>query len=171
MPNLPRIACDTCFFITMFNREPGFELCRAVVEDARQGRIEIIVSCCCVAECVRPGPGLPIFADGSDPVEAFFENEYFKKVNVDWFVALRARQLQELTASADPKARALRPYDAVHLATAMLAPAEMFFTYDKALLKFDGHQSLAGLKVCCPSRPWEPQLVLEEDGSGARSQP
>jgi predicted nucleic acid-binding protein len=121
MATSPRRVCwDACAWIALIQEEKIVEggvdrvtRCRTVIEEAKKGKTEIAISGLCLAEVSKNKDD----AD-KDPakIAAFFEHDYILVVSVDRSVGEKAR---ELMMAGIPK---LRPQDACHLATALLAP-------------------------------------------------
>ncbi len=152
-----RIYCDSCFFIAIFNNEAErCGICKQVLADAQARRIHIVTSALTLAECVRPTCDMkdkPLKGD-DDPIPQYFDHDYIEMVSVDYLIGYQARQLQlgiEL---------ALKPYDAIHLATATTEDVDMMFTYDDKLIRLHQHKALGNLTVCKPCRPWDSQLSM-----------
>jgi len=153
MANSPRRVCwDARVWIALIQDEriieDGLERstrCKTVLEEAKKGKIEVVISALCLAEvCKNKG-----VAD-TDPqkIAAFFEHEYILVVSLDTTIGNRAR---ELMMSGIP---GLRPQDACHIATALIAPdVTEFHTFDTDLLKLSGQLAKSDgskLKVCYP---------------------
>ena len=81
----------------------------------------------------------------------FFQHEFIKIVAVDWFVATKARRL----IFDYP---ALRPMDAIHLATAIKGKVFEMHTYDGDLLAISEKVGVPPLAIRQPSIP-EPPLI------------
>jgi predicted nucleic acid-binding protein len=152
-----RIYCDSCFFIAIFNNElDRCGTCKQIIADAQSGRIQIVTSALTLAECVRPAcDTTPNLKQGEDDlIPEFFDYDFIEMVNVDYLIAYHARKLQ----IGIPKA--IKPYDAIHLATATTEGVDMMFTYDDKLIRLHQHDELNNLTVCFPCRPWDSQLSM-----------
>lgn len=131
----PRIYWDACTWIAFINKEmpsdgntitrPRFEMCRDTLKKAEGGQIEIVTSAFTIAEvCKRqPDPAQPAIN-----LAAFFDQKYILLVPVDKQIALRAQNLQLAGVGK------LKPPDAIHLASALVANVPIFHTFDKPLL-------------------------------------
>src|SRR4028119_2032066 len=141
----PRICLESSVFSALFGRtEERWKICRSILQDAQEKRIECCVSALVLVEC----PTLPaspdrmagtslVSSDASpnaaqdDLVAEFFESEFITRCNVDPFVGELARRLRrELSATA-----ALAPGQWLWLATAQLQECSYLMTYESKLLK------------------------------------
>lgn len=153
----PRYAWDSCTWIAMIIQEQattkdgGAEdrarLCNHVIGLAAAKQAEIATSGLCLAEVCKHDEVKQV--DG-DTLTDFFRNEYILVVAVDRHVGTLARELMQAGHSG------LKPPDAVHLATAIVADVQEFHTFDDKLLKLDGKLAKLGggtLKICKPFGP------------------
>lgn len=134
-----RVAWDACTWIATIIQEKtplkggGVEnraiLCNHVIDLATRKQVEIARSGLSLAEVCRDDQ---VKREGGDVLADFFRNEYILIVPVDRYVGTLARELMQVGHPG------LRPPDAVHLATAVIADAAEFHTFDSALLKLDG---------------------------------
>ena len=89
---------------------------------------------------------------GKDPtLHDFFQHEFIIIVSVDWFTATRARRLIY-------DYPALKPMDAIHLATAVKAKVFEMHTYDNSLLGISEKVGVPPLAIRQPSVPNPPLL-------------
>lgn len=163
MPDPARIYWDAAAWIAYIQKEmpgpdsafsePRYEMCRAVLEQAEAGAVEIVTSAYTLAEVCKkakdptsPGTNLP----------AFFNQRYILLTNVDKEVGLRAQNLQLAGVGK------LSPQDAVHLASALVANVPVFHTFDAGLLKLDKILTLSNGNQMRIVRPTEenPQVGL-----------
>jgi predicted nucleic acid-binding protein len=155
--NKPKVCLDSTVFTALFRREvekseERWKVCRDLLIDAREGRIEAIVSALVLVEC-EGTPALPPneVAGGVDPVTEFFESEFLTRANVDPFVGETARrlrtQMEQITA--------LPPNQWLWLATALLIDADYLMTYDRKLARLNGQGALGKLQILAPERPWD----------------
>jgi predicted nucleic acid-binding protein len=107
---------------------PRFEMCRDTLKRAESGDIEIVTSAFTLAEvCKRqPDPASPAIN-----LAAFFDQKYILLMPVDKQIGLQAQHLQLSGIGG------LKPPDAIHLASAMVANVPVFHTFDKKLLDLD----------------------------------
>jgi predicted nucleic acid-binding protein len=134
-----RIAWDACTWIATIIQEKALlpngavedraALCNHTIELATKGSVEIATSGLSLAEVCKD---LQVKGTDGDVLADFFRNEFILVVPVDRAVGTLARQLIQAGHAK------LRPPDAVHLATAIIADASEFHTFDGGLLKLDG---------------------------------
>jgi predicted nucleic acid-binding protein len=112
---------------------------------AEKGNFEIVVSGLCLVEvCKHP----KIKGASGDAIAAYFEHDYILLVPVDKTVGTHARNLMMAGHAG------LKPQDAVHIATALVANVDELHTFDDRMLSLDGRLTkLDGtpLKICKPS--------------------
>lgn len=114
-------------------KEPRFEMCRRVLEQAQSREIEIVTSAFTLSEVCKNksdpfGPGINL--------PAFFEQPYILLVSVDKQIGMKAQQLQLAGVSG------LKPADATHIASALVWDIPIFHTFDGKLLDLDKSLSL-----------------------------
>jgi predicted nucleic acid-binding protein len=162
-----RIAWDSCAWIAHIQQEKIRDgsgkivedrgaLCRPVLQAAETGALEIVVSAISLAEviCRNRAAGID-----DQKVRDYFDNDYILLVAADKQVGDCARQLM---LAGHPR---LKPADAIHLATAIVAGAEELHTFDDILLALSGKISrLDGvpLTIRKPTVPAPPAPLLEE---------
>ena len=122
-----RVAWDACTWIATIIQEQapikggGTEdraaLCNHVINLATQKQVEIATSGLSLAEVCKDDQ---VRQEDGDVLADFFRNDYILIVPVDRYVGTLARQLMQGGYSG------LRPPDAVHLATALIADAAEF---------------------------------------------
>lgn len=170
----PRLYWDACAWIAYINKEMPedgnnitsrrFEMCQETLRRAELGEVEIVTSAFTLAEvCKRqPDPASPAIN-----LAAFFDQRYILLIPVDKQVALRAQNLQ-LAGIAGVK-----PPDAIHLASALVANVPVFHTFDKKLLGLSNRLDLADGNTLSIVRPTEevpmPELLkaMQPDDSEA----
>lgn len=152
-----RVVWDACTWIATIIQEKvptkggGVEdrgrLCNHVIELATRKAIEIATSGLSLAEVCKDDA---VKGEDGDVLSDFFRNDYILIVPVDRYVGTLARQLMQ---GGHP---GLKPPDAVHLATAVVAEASEFHTFDRALLKLDQKIRMNSgglLTICKPPTP------------------
>ena len=156
----PELVCwDSCTWISLISKEKTYtesgavecdreRLCKNVILQAEKGTLQIAVSAHCLAEVVVDG------------LDAYLDNEWFIVVNVDKQVGIIARDLMK--KGFVPK---LKPMDAVHVATALVANTKALHTFDKKLLNLDNKIDMPSgskLRICHPSLPGkEPPMLTQ----------
>jgi predicted nucleic acid-binding protein len=152
----PRVYWDACAWIAYINKEmptsesgikhPRYEMCRHALIRAEKGEIEIVTSAFTLAEvCKRnPAPNAPAIN-----LAAFFDQKYILLVPIDKQIGLRAQHLQLAGVGG------LKPQDAVHLASALVANVPVFHTFDEKLIKLDQQLSLGDGRLLSIVRPTE----------------
>ena len=113
MAEVPRVAWDSCSIIDYLKGADRARECSRIIEAAERGELEIVVSTLAEAEVARVGePPLP--EEQEAMIKEFFDREYVKRYGLDQRVAAQARAIV--------RTYGLKPADAVHVATALLAP-------------------------------------------------
>ena len=152
-----RVCWDACAWIALIQDEEIRDektgqlienrgaMCRAVIELAKKGKIEIVTSALSLAEVCK---NRNIKDDDPSKIAAFFEHEFVLLSNLDRTVGERARVLMMSGLSG------LKPADACHLATAAVAPnVSELHTFDGDLLNLDlkiEKADKAMLRICRP---------------------
>jgi predicted nucleic acid-binding protein len=162
---IDRIAWDSCTWIALIRQErirddageiieDRYMMCREVILVAEAGRCEIVFSALCYAEVCK---NKDLIDKDEDKISAFFENDYLLPVNLDRTIAEKARTLM-MSGLAN-----LKPPDACHLATALIANAKELQTFDRKILMLDGKlDKLNGtkLRICKPDAGVPPPPLL-----------
>lgn len=152
MASLPkRVYWDACAWIALIQKEkiqhPGAavedreQMCRSVLEAAKQGKLEVVVSTFCLVEVCKVGTG------NADKLADFFETDYVLMVALDRFVAEHARKIMQA-------GHGLKPPDASHIATALISSVDEMHTFDARLLALDGlleRPDGSKLRICKPA--------------------
>lgn len=113
---------------------------RQVLDAAEKEQIQIVASTFVAAEVIRmKGESAPLSPDRESKIEAILRSDRILWVELDLTLALEARKLS--------RTHGLKPGDAVHLASAMRAKADVLFRYDD---RFSAKDEIAGLALCEP---------------------
>jgi len=103
-------------------------MCNPILASARKGNLEIATSALSLVEVCKGSMGKTI---SKDSLESFFRNSYVLVVPLNIEVGSVARDLMMF---GYPK---LKPADASHVATALVARATELHTFDDALLNLN----------------------------------
>lgn len=82
-----------------------------------------------------------------------FRNQDHIAYDVDAAIAFKARELRERFLTG----KKLATPDAIHIATALIYKADLFFTFDSGLLTLNKDSRVDGLEIC---KPFVSQTVL-----------
>lgn len=157
-PGLLRRYWDAFCFIAILNDDEGADDCEKILDDAREGKTEIVVSPLVQVEVVRPrGSPHPLPKEDEEKIRAFFENDYLKWRNIDRKIADLARDLCWN--------HRVHPRDAIHLAVAIDTHCDLLETMDERLLGLSGQIQGVSLKIAKPKWVGQPDLFekREED--------
>lgn len=135
---LPRVYWDANAWIAYIRKEmptpenkilvPRYDMCRDVLQRAKDGQIEIVTSTFTLSEvCKRRDEAY----DPTINVPAFFDHAYIFLVDVTKSIGLRAQHLQLSGVGG------LKPADATHVASALIANVSTFHTFDGGLRALD----------------------------------
>jgi predicted nucleic acid-binding protein len=137
---------DTNVWIALLEDEEGrAEDVVRLIERAEAGEIRVLVSTITITEVVK-GPTVtdPVLTEAQERTFVdFMDNPFVTLVSVDPLVASRARNLRK----AIPR---LKTPDAIIIATAGVAGAEILYTYDDDLLRLHQDPTIGTLRVLIP---------------------
>lgn len=117
---------DAGVFIAWIKGEAGrAPTCEGIIREAQAGRCLIYTSTITLAEVTKIRGGALTERDTAteETISAFFRNEYVKLIPVDYSTGVLARQLIWEFPHLGPR-------DAIHIATAIRAEADVIETYD-----------------------------------------
>ena len=124
---LERRYWDSNCFLGWLQAEDGkIEPCRQVLNVAAKGELEIITSALTLAEVLHIRGRAPIPADRRQQVVAFFKHSYIVIMSITRRIAEDSRDLVW--------DHGIEPKDALHVATAISAKADVFNTFDQPLI-------------------------------------
>lgn len=150
----PKIICwDTNCFLALFNKEQDrVDICNAIVEDAKKGKIKLYTSFLTICECVKIKDE---YASEAEIIIAdFFKHRYIIPVAIDDKVSRITRSLV--------REQKLDVKDAIHLATAISIKADVLQTWDgDDLLKLNG--KIPNIKTQIAKPILEFQITLQEE--------
>jgi len=155
MPKTKRVYWDACIWIAVINEERSvpikdgttenrFAMCESVMEQAKSGNLEIVVSAFTLAEVCKSREAKD---ENPSKLPNFLDHDFMIVVPVDKDVGLKAQSLQISGLVS------LKPPDAIHLASAQKANCEEFHTFDKGLIGLDGNIAARNgnvIKICKP---------------------
>lgn len=138
-----RVYWDACVFIHRFDpASPHKGTLSKITDLAERGKIQIATSVLTITEISRPRDnGKPLSEAEVEKLVRFFDNPFLLLRQIDRNLAALAGFIARSEVRAG---RNIKNPDALHLATALLAQADSFCTYDDRLLKKDGLIPLVG---------------------------
>ena len=142
---------DSCNWISLIAEDEveRANICQAILDDAASGNTVVITSAFALAEVVKK-KGEPALPESDEhTIVRFFEQPYLLVHDVTRVVGERARRLS--------RTYGLKPPDAVHLATALLANADFFETWN---INDFGHISSGELAIKIRQPEWVGNLRL-----------
>ena len=142
---------DSCNWISLIAEDEveRANICERILEDAAAGNTVVITSTLTLAEVIKQ-KGTPVLPESDErTIIKFFEQSYLLVHDVTRVVAERARHLSRVYG--------LKPPDAVHLATALLANADFFETWN---INDFGHIPSGDLAIKIREPSWVGNLRL-----------
>lgn len=137
------IYWDSDAFLGYFQNESDkAELCNGTIERAKQGEILIVTSTLTIAEVLWMRNAPKITADKAEIVRKFFRRSNLRLRNVTRRISENA---QDLVWN-----HAIRPKDAIHVATALDGGIPILETFDTDLIKRTGSIGTPGLIIRAP---------------------
>jgi predicted nucleic acid-binding protein len=138
-----RICWETSCFGATFNEEAGrVEVCKAIIEAAKKGEIELYTSFITVCEWAKIKGQYA--SEAEDAIAEFLRNPYIRLVAIDWSIS---RITRDLVRRYDLNVR-----DAIHLATAIKLKVDTLHTYDaEHLIPLNGKISEVKVVICEPT--------------------
>lgn len=116
--------CDSCVLIGFLSQEADkFEQCKSVLESAQLGKIELYTSAFTMAEVVKIKSDLDLDIEKQEEIiNNLFANDWMRTVNFE-------RETAEISRYIVRK-YGLKPFDSLHLATAIRMQVDYFDTTD-----------------------------------------
>jgi len=154
MPNDSLLYWDSSVFIDLIEKTPSrIDTLEAIVSSAERGAARIVTSALTLAE-VSKLRNLGLLPEWKEKlIIKFFENDYITVRNVDRITSEHARPII--------RGHDLKPIDALHVATAILASVQVLHTYDtNDLIKLDRKIGIPTLRIEEPSWEFTPTLKL-----------
>ena len=122
-----RHYCDSCVFLGVLNNEPGkFHDCRTLLQAADEGVIDLFTSAFTMAEVIKIKGEVELDESKEHIIDQLFKQPWIKIANFE-------REMGQICRSITWKYN-LKPYDALHLATAIRLRVNFFNTTDKPLI-------------------------------------
>lgn len=141
---LERRYWDSDCFLGWLQAEDGkIEPCRQVLNLAARGDVEIITSALTIAEVLHLRGHDPILADRRQQVIDFFKRSYIVPMSITRRIAEDSREFVW--------DHGVKPKDALHLATALVAKVDVFNTFDLPLIGKSGKLGDPALLIQIPS--------------------
>lgn len=129
---------DSVVWLGVLNAEPDkLVVCRDQLERARQGEFKIVCSAVTLTEVISlRGPDrVKLPPSVNSKIVAFFNHPFIDIRPVDRMIGEKARGL---VWAYQGTRHGLKPYDAIHAATAAFHNIPILHTYDDDLLQLDG---------------------------------
>ena len=140
---------SACFIAILNDEEPWSSTCQRILDKARQGALELVISPITMAETVRPkGSSAPIPKKHQQTVLDFFDNDFMHLRVIDRLVARRSLDLCWNLG--------LHPRDALHVAAALEERCNILETMDSKITRQNG---LEGMKIRNPFLPQQDVLL------------
>jgi predicted nucleic acid-binding protein len=153
---------DSCAFLGYLSNEADkADKCEAVLSAAEEGKLDIVTSALTLTEVIKTkgGPALP--KDQEQKIRNFFEHSWIIVREVDRFIAEQARDLIW--------AHGLKPYDAIHLATALNLKLSVMDTFDGDLIKLTSKLGNPRLAIGHPHIAHTPDFFPDEKREAVRA--
>jgi len=157
MAELPRVYLDSNCYIAILREERAFlDDLRRIIQEAEEGRLQIVASTLCISEVVRPksDPVIPR-AESEEKIRRFFRPPHFLIRTHDRFIAEQGRDL-----CWDYK---LHPRDAIHVASAVDTGCRVLMTADEKVVK-RCRRMKTPLPIEVKLPKWTGQLTIEDFG-------
>ena len=150
---------DAATFLGWLNGEQEkVKVSKGVISEGESGSLKIVTSAFTIAEVIYLKGHPKITVDKKEMVCRFFENDYIVTVAVDRFVAESARELLW-------QHKALKPKDAIHVATALYKNIQIFDTFDEGLIRLNGKIGNPPLQIGKPDLPYQTELPFETENT------
>jgi len=145
------IYWDACVFISWLeNKRSANDEILHLVEKVESGKAGILVSTLIRLEVLPNKRPLEADQKFSDFLR---RKDQVEEVAVDGTVIEAAKEIRVKTNMSTP--------DAIHIATANVHGAQIFYTYDEKLRNLNGASEIRGLEICKPPKPDQIKMRLE----------
>lgn len=133
---------DSNIWLGILNGEPDkVAECEDLLYRARDGEFLIVSSAITLAEVIRMRKtSIRLSRDKDQAIREFFKQPYISIRGVDRPTAELARELVWKYRDLVPKDNEVKPWDAIHMATAIRAGIALINTYDPDLTQLDGKE-------------------------------
>lgn len=121
---------DSATCLAWLQDEKGADLCQATLDAAGRGEVQIYISTMAIAETLMVKGKPPLSKESKLKVRGFFKRPEIIPIELDRYCAEVAQELVW-----DYK---IKPKDAIHVASALLAECDIVETFDKDLQKRSG---------------------------------
>ena len=122
-----RHYCDSCVFLGFLNNEPDkiYE-CRTILQAAEEGVIELFTSAFTMAEVIKIKGETELDASKEYIIDQLFKQPWIRIANFE-------REMAQICRAIVWRYN-LKPFDALHVATAIRLKVDFFNTTDKTLI-------------------------------------
>lgn len=127
------------------------EIMDSIIDAAKAGLFPLVTSSLTIAEVFKKKNSVPLTVHENEDLRPYFREDYIQIVEVDRDIGDRANELcRTLQADNTAKIKALRPNDAIHIASAERAGCDVILAWDR---DFTGQSSrLTSIKLENPQR-------------------
>ncbi len=146
---------SNCFLGYLKGESDKESACRAVLNEAKNGRIIIVTSALTLAEVVKLKGEAPVPVEDSLTLEKAFKQDYIRLRNVNSHIAELARKMV-WEYGFDPK-------DSIHVATAIEIHIAFFDTFDKDLIRLNGAVGNPPMRIGIPNVDYQTELFSQEE--------
>ena len=85
---------DACAFLGLLKKEPDkWEVCRAVLQEAKAGNIQIVTSALTLVEVIKLKRRVPIGPEDAERIKRFFKHKWIDVRNLERYTAETAREM------------------------------------------------------------------------------
>jgi predicted nucleic acid-binding protein len=155
MSKAPIICLDSNVFIAFLRGDEAFSnLCRQVLEEARDGKIQAVTSSLALVETVNLAGDAA--EDAEQKINLLYRQSWLRLYDLTRAIAAKASSLSRKYPGGR---KHNSPHDSVYVATALAAGASMVYTLDEHFISRYTNNG-EGVSVCHP-RSQDPQLKFK----------
>ena len=143
---------DSSTFLTLMNKEPGFDRCRDVLKLAEQGDLMIVTSAITLTEVVKYRGSPRLDKRRQAMIRSFFDQPYIEVRDADRYIAEAARNLMWTYEHLDTM-------DAIHLATATAMGVRLVESADDDFLRLHGKIGSPPIDIFEPGKGTQADLL------------